>query len=186
MTRRLLASAAVIVCVVSAGAAAAQTKAPPLAIKPAPPVGTFVDLCLGAMAPGKASEPPGNAWGNLLYRGEVYGDGFGTFQLDPYSAKISVFVRAAPYECIVAGPYENTQSVIHTADFVFGAPLKGTRPHDIDEKLGPATILLAGPFRSYSHALGRIDVISIGYANPMSPFGKSIALRLTQDPSRGQ
>ena len=95
-------------------------------------------------------------------------------------------MRSAPYECIVAGPYEDAQSVIHTADFVFGAPLKGTKPGNIDEKLGPATLYMAGPFRSYRHALGRIDIITIGYATPMSPFGSSIALRLTQDPSRGQ
>ena len=184
--RRLLASAAVVVCVASASAAVAQTTASPPVITPMPPVGTFIDLCLDAMAPGKASEPPGNAWGRLLYRGEVYGGDFGTFQLDPYSAKISVFVRTSPYECIVAGPPEGAQSTVHTADFVFGAPLKGVKPGDIHEKLGPETIQMVGPFRSYRHALGRIDIITIGYANPMSPFGKSIALRLTQDPSRGQ
>jgi hypothetical protein len=186
MIGRILSGVVLATSLAVAQAAAAQEAGPDLKIRPAPPVGTFIDLCLGAMAPGKATEPPGNAWGHLLYRGEVYGGDFSTFQLDPYSAKISVFVRASPYECIVAGPYEDAQSVIHTADFVFGAPLKGTKPGNFDERLGPTKIELAGPFRSYRHALGRIDIITIGYTTPMSPFGQSIALRLTQDPSRGQ
>jgi hypothetical protein len=186
MIGRILSGVVLAASVIAVQAAAAQAAEPDLKIRPAPPVGTFIDLCLGAMAPGKATEPPGNAWGQLIYKGEVYGSGFNTFQMDPFSAKISVFVRYSPYECIVAGPYENAQSVVHTADFVFGAPLKGPKPSALDEKLGPTSIMISGPFRSYRHALGRIDIITIGYATPMSPFGQSIALRLTQDPSRGQ